>query len=135
MRNNITEPRFQLAILRYTSLRQPIRMRDVIQLCDSTQNTSTTAYIPHRELYLCCFLSVSCHKRSCSKLCFGFSTTKKTTRENSPVLRCPKKSLRKFPHTTPIAPKLRLSIDRRFSFLENVVPNIESWPQEDEECR
>ena len=38
--------------------------------------------------------------------------------------------------STPIAPKLRLSTDRRFSFLENVnlVPDIGPWPQKDEKC-
>ena len=43
---------------------------------------------------------------------------------------CPKKKLQ----TTSIALKLCLSTDEDFCFLENVnlEPNIESWPQEDE---
>ena len=47
---------------------------------------------------LCCFLTVSCptYKRHFSKFwCFGFSTIKKKTRENSTVLRCPKKKATK----------------------------------------
>ena len=48
-----------------------------------------------------------------------------------------KKSYKIYLHSTPIAPELRLSTERRFSFLENVnlVPNIEPWLQEDEKCR
>ena len=47
-----------------------------------------------------------------------------------------KKSYKNYLHSTPIAPKLRLSTERRFCFLENVslVPNIEPWPQEEEKC-
>ena len=41
-------------------------------------------------------------------------------RDNSAVLRCPKKSYKNYHHFAPIAPKLRLSIDRRFSFYESV---------------
>ena len=47
-----------------------------------------------------------------------------------------KKAKKNYLHATPIAPKLRLSTERRFSSLKNVnlVPNIEPWPQEDEKC-
>ena len=54
------------------------------------------------------------------------SKTERKTRENSVVLRCPNKSFKNCPHSTPIVPSLRLSIDRRFP--------IEPWPQEDEKC-
>ena len=47
-----------------------------------------------------------------------------------------RKSSKTYLQSTPIAPKLRLSTDRRFSFLENVnlVPDIGQWPQKDEKC-
>ena len=48
-----------------------------------------------------------------------------------------RKSYKNYLHSTSIAPKLRLSIDRRSSFLKNVnlARNIEPWPQEDQKCR
>ena len=82
-----------------------------------------------------CFLTVSC---PINAVLASFSTTKNKTRENSAVLRCRKKGYKNYHlHCTPIAPKLLLSMDRRFSFLEkvNLVPNIEPWPQEDEKSR
>ena len=56
---------------------------------------------------------------------------------NSAVILSPKKKLQNYLYSTPVAPKLHLSVDWRFSFLENVnlVPNIEPWhDQEDEKC-
>ena len=46
------------------------------------------------------------------------------------------KSSKNYLHCPSIAPKLRLSLDQRFPFLENVnlFPNIKSWPQDDEKC-
>ena len=70
-----------------------------------------------------CFLTVSC---PINAVLASFSTTKNKARENSRVLRCRKKSYKNYLHCTPVAPKLLLSMDRRFSFLEkvNLVPNI-----------
>lgn len=112
-------------------------------------------YIPHEKLCLCCFLTVSCLINailaSCNVLVFqllrrskshnrtvSYYGSWKKTRENWTVLRCPeKKGYKNYLHSTLIAPKLRLSTERRFCFLENVslVPNIEPWPQEEEKCR
>ena len=48
-----------------------------------------------------------------------------------------RKSYKNYLYSTSIAPKLRLSIDRRASFLRNVnlTRSIEPWPQEDQKFR
>ena len=61
--------------------------------------------------------------------------------EEKGQLRCPtlaKENAKKnLLHSTPITLTLRLSIDGRFSILENLhlVPNIKPWSQKDEKCK
>ena len=96
-------------------------------------------YIPHEKLCLCCFLTVSC---PINAILASFNVLvsqllRKIQGKTRPYYAARRKSYKNYLHSTPIAPKLRLSTARRFSFLENVslVPNIESWPQEHEKCR
>ena len=81
-------------------------------------------------LFSYCFQPYECHF---SKFYFfGLSTTKKKTRENSTVLRCPKKKLRKLPFFYPNCSKPSLEHRPRI-FLSwkgqlILVPNIKPWP-------
>ena len=73
---------------------------------DKTVKTQTAinVYIPHKELSLCCFLTVS-----------GLTHGLPQTRVHTAAQRCPKKkSYKNYLYSTPIAPKLRLRLDRRF---------------------
>ena len=92
-------------------------------------------YIPHKELRLCCLLTVSGPVIACVASVFSRVVARKLLTFLLIFLLtfffCPKKKLQ----TTSIALKLCLSTDEDFCFLENVnlEPNIESnGPQEDE---
>ena len=101
--------------------------------------TAIKVYIPHKKLCLCCFVTVSCPINAifASFNVLVSQLLRKIPGKNLTVLRCQKKNYKNYLHSTSIAPKLRLSRERGFSFLENVnlVPNIEAYPQEDEKCR
>ena len=79
--------------------------------------------IPQKELCLCCFLTVACtinvivasFKVLVSHLLILLEDKEKL---GSPMA-ARRKSYEKYHLSTPIAPKLHLSMDRRFSFLEN----------------
>ena len=81
-----------------------------------------------------CFLTVSC---PINAFLASFSTTKTRQGKTRLCYAAEKKATKNYLHCTPVAPKLLLSMDRRFSFLAkvNLVPNIEPWPQEDEKSR
>ena len=81
-------------------------------------------------LFSYCFLPYKRHFRKFNVLIFHL------LRRRQGKLCCPTLPEEKVANlsSTPIAPNLRLSIDRRFSFQKNVnsVPNIQPWPQEQE---
>ena len=92
-------------------------------------------YEPHKELRLCCLLTVSGPVIACVASVFSRVVARKLLTFLLIFLLtfffCPKKKLQ----TTSITLKLCLSTDEDFCFLENVnlEPNIESnGPQEDE---
>ena len=94
---------------------------------------------PHHWFCLCCFLTVSCliNAMLASFNILVSQLLRKIQGKTRPYYAARRKSYKNYLHSTSIAPKLRLSTERRFSFLQNVnlVPNIEPCPQEDEKCR
>ena len=101
--------------------------------------TAIKVYIRHKKLCLCCFLTVSC---PINAILASFNVLvsqllRKIQGKTRPYYAARRKSYKNYLHSTPIAPKLRLSTESWFSFLENfnLVPNIKQWPQEGEKCR
>ena len=118
----------------------------IIRICmeiylkiDRTVKMYKKVYIRHKKLCLCCFLTVSC---PINAILASFNVLvsqllRKIQGKTRLYYAARRKSYKNYLHSTPIAPKLRLSTESWFPFLENfnLVPNIKQWPQEGEKCR
>ena len=82
--------------------------------------TAIKVYIPHKKLCLCCFVTVSC---PINAILASFNVLvsqllRKIQGKTRPYYAARRKSYKNYLHSTPIAPKLRLSqqMTKGFSF-------------------